>query len=229
MKDNPIGKVTRFQAEFNFNHNRWARPYGNCKKQDVDWEAYLMKDRSRPFDARMLRQWHLYKEFSTGLSGLWMVHLVDACQMIMSQEFPATSDCTGGCWVWTEGREHCDTFSALLTYPAGFLFNFAMSLCNSAGGRYAIFGTDGTLDLNTWKITGAGGGAKKVKEERIIKGVGGTDHMLNWLECLRSRKQPNAPIRAGYSHAVACLMTAHALWTGRRKTYDPKTMQIRDA
>ena len=49
--------------------------------------------------------------------------------------------------------------------------------------------------------------------------------MLNWLECLRSRKQPNAPIQAGYSHAVACIMTAHALGSGRRKTYDPQTMQ----
>ena len=28
-------------------------------------------------------------------------------------------------------------------------------------------------------------------------------HMRNWMECIRSRKQPNAPVEAGYNHSIA--------------------------
>ena len=47
------------------------------------------------------------------------------------------------------------------------------------------------------------------------------DHFLNWLQCLRSRQQPNADIQFGHQHAVATIMTAIALQTGQRQKYDP--------
>jgi len=37
-----------------------------------------------------------------------------------------------------------------------------------------------------------------------------TPHMKNWLECLRSRKVPNAPIEAGYAHSVAAILADEA-------------------
>ena len=39
-------------------------------------------------------------------------------------------------------------------------------------------------------------------------------HMRNWMECVRSRKQPNAPVEAGYNHSIACIMTNAAVRTG---------------
>jgi hypothetical protein len=44
--------------------------------------------------------------------------------------------------------------------------------------------------------------------------------MGNWLDCLRSRKRPNADIQFGHQHAVATIMAAAALHTGRRQNYD---------
>jgi hypothetical protein len=51
-------------------------------------------------------------------------------------------------------------------------------------------------------------------------------NMRNWMECVRSRKQPNANVDAGYSHSVALCMTIAAIQTGQRVTFDPKTQQI---
>jgi hypothetical protein len=50
--------------------------------------------------------------------------------------------------------------------------------------------------------------------------------MRNWMECLRSRKQPNADIEAGYSHAVAVSVAARALHSGRRVEFDPKRQRL---
>ena len=51
-------------------------------------------------------------------------------------------------------------------------------------------------------------------------------HMRNWMECVRSRKQPNAPVEAGYSHAIATSMTTAAVHTGEKATFDEKTQEI---
>ena len=48
-------------------------------------------------------------------------------------------------------------------------------------------------------------------------------HMRNWMDCVRSRKTPNADVHAGYNHSVAICMTIAALQTGKRVTfYDAK-------
>jgi hypothetical protein len=51
-------------------------------------------------------------------------------------------------------------------------------------------------------------------------------HMRNWMECIRSRKQTNAPVEAGYSHAIACIMANAAYRTGMRVTFDEKKQQV---
>ena len=53
-----------------------------------------------------------------------------------------------------------------------------------------------------------------------------TAHIRNWMECVRSRKQPNAPIEAGYHHAIAVIMTNAAYRTGERVTFDEKTQEV---
>ena len=53
-------------------------------------------------------------------------------------------------------------------------------------------------------------------------------HMTNWLDCLRSRQQPNATVHHGFSHSVACMMATRAYWTGKKIYWDPKTETIRD-
>jgi len=51
-------------------------------------------------------------------------------------------------------------------------------------------------------------------------------HMRNWMECVRSRKQPNAPVKAGYDHSVANIMVTAALRTGQFVTFDDKTQEV---
>ena len=53
-------------------------------------------------------------------------------------------------------------------------------------------------------------------------------HMTNWFECLRSRKQPNATVRNGFAHSVACIMAARAYREGRKLFWDARTETIVD-
>jgi hypothetical protein len=51
-------------------------------------------------------------------------------------------------------------------------------------------------------------------------------NLLNWMECVRSRKTPNAHIDAGYSHSIALCMTIAAIQSGQRVTFDDAKQQV---
>ena len=53
-------------------------------------------------------------------------------------------------------------------------------------------------------------------------------HMTNWLECLRSRKTPNATVLHGFAHSVAAIMATRAYREGKKMYWDPKTETILD-
>ena len=53
-----------------------------------------------------------------------------------------------------------------------------------------------------------------------------TAHVKNWMECIRSRKQTNAPVEAGYYHSIANIMTNAAARTGEKVTFDEKTQEV---
>lgn len=53
-----------------------------------------------------------------------------------------------------------------------------------------------------------------------------SSHMRNWMECIRSREQPNAPVEAGYAHSVANIMTNAAVRTGYKATFDAAKQEV---
>src|SRR5260370_4884913 len=56
-----------------------------------------------------------------------------------------------------------------------------------------------------------------------------TEHMANWLECMRSREQPHATVRDGFAHSVACMMAAQSYWSGKKVYWDAKSETISDS
>ena len=51
-------------------------------------------------------------------------------------------------------------------------------------------------------------------------------HMRNWMDCVRSRKETNAPIEAGYYHSIANIMTNAAVRTGQKATFDEAKQEV---
>ena len=127
----------------------------------------------------------------------------------------------------------------------GFQVLYSSRMFNSAGGVKEIYYSNGgELNLDTNKVTPNGGltdqFAKSMKmKSNLLPEIDLTDselkvetsantgadpmtslHMLNWMECIRSRKEPNAPVEAGYDHSVANIMVTAALRTKKFVTFD---------
>jgi len=222
-----LGQVTRIDVSVNFQEPRWRRDYSAVQPAELAWEQFLMHLPRRPFDARRLREWQLFSDYTNGIPGLWMSHFSDVVHWFMQDPYPAGAVANGGVFFWKDGRETSDVFHALLDYPKGFLFSFAMSLTNAAGDRNLWHGTRGTLDLDGLTISGAGSRMPdRIRESTRIQPEKVTSHLEDFLECVRQRSTPRADIQAGFSHAVAGIMASEALRTGRRIRFDRERLEL---
>jgi len=131
---------------------------------------------------------------------------------------------TAVCDVWTEYLERA------APYPEGFMVSYCTNFGNGSGNRTVMYGTHGIMDFsnrNKPVVSGAGATEKgSLRGEAPVEPVECSDHFLDWLQCLRSRETPVAPIEAGYQHSVACILSDLAYETGRRQVYDHGKREI---
>ncbi len=111
--------------------------------------------------------------------------------------------------------------------------SYTSNFGNASGNVLRIYGDQGTIDLSNWRApTYSAAGAiretKAPKKPTKVPPAERPDNFLDWLQCLRTRKTPNAPIDAGYSHSVAVMMATHAMDTGKRQVFDPAKREIRE-
>ena len=134
---------------------------------------------------------------------------------------------------------------------SGFQVTFASRMHNGEENpKELYYSNGGELNLNTNMVTSSGGmqerhakamnmkanllteiSLKKSDDKVEVSANTGGDsltsgHMRNWMECVRSRKEPNAPVEAGYAHAIACIMTNAAARTGAKATFNEVTQEV---
>jgi len=229
-----LGSVSRVEQMRNSTRPYWYSRLRDAKAEDVDWAEFLMDRPMRPFRADLFTGWYGYRDFSDGpVPGLGS-HFIDLMNYIIGTKFPESAVCLGGTYTWKDehGFTCPDHVQATWTYPEGLLVSYATNFGNSGGRSFRIFGEHGIINLTNWgKPTASAEGAIRrgeLGEEREVEPVETPDHFLDWLQCIRSRKQPNAPIEAGYQHAVAVIMAMRAYDTGRRQVYDPEKRELRE-
>jgi len=134
---------------------------------------------------------------------------------------------------------------------SGFQVTFASRMHNGDENPKEIYYSNGgEMNLSTNKVSPVGGLTERfakpmgltanllpeldlnVSDEKVVASAntGGdiltSNHMRNWMESVRDRKEPNAPVEAGYMHAIACIMTTAASHTGLKATFDEKTQEV---
>jgi predicted dehydrogenase len=163
-----------------------------------------------------------------------MVHFIDLTHFVTGATIPQRVVALGGIYRWKDQFDAPDSIEVALEYPEGFLVRYCTVFGNSAGNYAKFFGTRGTLDAKNlsprehWTITGDGSGeADRIREEMQVPESEPIHHMKNFIDCVRSRKEPIAPIEAGYAHSVAVIMADEALISGKRMVYDATKREIR--
>lgn len=226
-----LGKITRVSISQNFNQPRWRKPYEDVKQDDVQWDHFQMHRHKKSFDPKRFKRWYLYRDYTNGLPGLWMSHYYNFVAWAMNDLFPHTLCGSGDVYFWgDDGRETFDTIGVIAQYPSGFQLNFTMSLCNEADTHCIFYGTNGKLDAWKTTVSGDGGaGSDQIAAARTLEPVKTTSHHWDWIECIRSRKDPRTPVEMGLAHSVAGIMTAQSIRLGKVMKYDSKQRKMWEA
>ncbi|WP_018629442.1 Gfo/Idh/MocA family protein [Niabella aurantiaca] len=260
IKSGKFGDINMVELTWNVNQpGRWRRPelVAKLRKEDTDWERFLMNRPHEDWDPRKYLEYRLFWPYSSGAFGQWMSHQIDTVHWFSGLKHPRSVTANGGIYQWKDGRRNWDTTTAVFDYgpendpSKGFQVVFMSRMTNGDERPAEIYYSNGgELNLITNKVSPRGGLEEKFakpmgmkpnllpefslteKAEKVETSANtGADpltssHMLNWMECVRSRKQTNAPVEAGYMHSVANIMATAAARTGMKAIFDEKNQEV---
>lgn len=223
IKDGMLGKITQVEAWMSRNsphgQGQWVRPLPpDCNPQNVNWNAFLNGRPDRPFDANKFINWRLFWEFSGGNVTENMVHQIAWIMSALELPVPTAAYMSGGVFSEKDGREVPDTIAITLDFPNDTVITWQSTFSNSRYGLGEhILGSDGTIEHvagATDMVTGRSQESTRYFPEPVNRKNGAAmtsetkdqNHMANWIDCIRSRKTPNAPVEIGYRSAVAAHM-----------------------
>lgn len=243
-KEGLVGKVTSVESWMSRNTPRgkgqWVRPIpADCNAQNVDWKAFLNGRPNRPFDAHKFINWRLYWEFSGGNVTENMVHQIGWIIGVLDLPAPTAAYMSGGVFSEKDGREVPDTISVIMDFPNDLTVSWQSTFSNSRFGLgIRILGSDGTIEWlagTTDMVTGKSASGWSYAPEKLnrpnsesIKGdAKGDNHYANFVECVRSRQEPNSSVELGYKSALAAHLANLSYRRKQRVTLDSARQSAR--
>src|SRR6267143_633905 len=237
IKDGIAGKITQVESWMSRNsrhgNGQWVRPIPpDCTAENVNWKAFLNGRPDRPFDPHKFINWRLFWEFSGGNVTENMVHQIAWIMTALDLPLPSAAYMSGGVFSEKDGREVPDTIAVTLDFPNDTVVTWQSTFNNSRYGLGEHFlGSDGTIE----HVAGANDMVRDNSEEStryfpekvnraqsaaLTGKSADQNHMANWVECMRTRKTPNASVDIGYRSAIAAHMANLAYKRKERVTLE---------
>ncbi len=200
----------------------------------LDWEQWQGPAVHRPFDANRFRQWRLYSDYAGGIVADQGAHVFDGIHLLMSAGYPSAVNASAG-KVHKPGVDTPESVVVIAEYPEDFIGVFSI---NYAAMQYKsrndqlnqLDGDAARMDIGRedLKVYLRGAEDEPAITKHSPKGFGyATDlHVQNFLECVRTRKTPTAPMRIAFQAALVVQMANLSLKQGRRLRWNDKTRKV---
>jgi predicted dehydrogenase len=197
-------------------------------------DVYYTLDRTMPVTGFDRPGWLRMEQFGAGMITGWGAHHVDTAHWGMNTEY------TGPVEIWgtAEFPIHglWDVHGKFLTH-ARYANGVTMDISGDFPNGIKWYGTKGWIFVTRDEMTSpTENGAKKIEplmasDPKILDSVIGPNEIhlytsseqhLNWIECIRSRRQPTAPVEIGHRACSTCLLHHIAMKTNRHLHWDPE-------
>ena len=171
----------------------------------LDWKRWLGSAPDQPFRPERFYQWRHFWDFGGGCLTDLMTHWIDVVHWYMDVDAPLSAAATGHNYnikLW----EAPDTVNATLEFPKNFMAAYLGTYVSRVDdGGLEFRGDRGTLKIDRARLAfyrddaAYAPGTLTPEPEIYVRssGDGTLTHLQNWLDCIRSRKAPNAHIRSG--------------------------------
>jgi predicted dehydrogenase len=199
-----LGRVTQVRTYWWQNYGRG----GGNKPVDIqalDWKLWLGGAPDQPFSEEKFYRWRWFWNFGGGAMTDLFTHWIDVAHWAMKVDQPRDAQMLADKYVFEEW-ECPDTVQAAFRYPGFDVVYEGMMSSSIDDGGLEFRGTEATLKINrsgfgVYREGVQGNQNPVLKEESFRDGT--ISHMQNFFECVKSRKDPNAPVEAGVAAARA--------------------------
>ena len=200
----------------------------------LDWEQWQGPATHRPFDANRFRNWRLYSDYAGGIVADQGAHVFDGIHLLMGAGYPAAVNASAG-KVHKTGVDTPESVVVIAEYPEDFIgvfsINYAAMPYKSRNDQLnQLDGDAARMDIGRedLKVFMKGAEDEPAISKSSPKGFGyATDlHVRNFLDCVRTRKTPTAPMRIAFQAALVVQMANMSLKQGRRLKWNASAQKV---
>lgn len=198
----------------------------------LDWEQWQGPAEHRPFDPDRFRHWRNYSEYSGGIMADQGAHIFDGIHLIEGVGFPAAVNATAG-RVHSSKSDTPETVVVAAEYPEDFVGVFSI---NYAGMRYPspldqlnqFDGDRARMDVGREFVSVYTQSNPESPQSTMTGSFAEATnaHVENFLDCVRTRKQPTAPVEKGFQAVLVTLLANESLRRGRRIRWNASRRQV---
>jgi predicted dehydrogenase len=182
-----------------------AWPMKPVEMDKLDWKQWLGGAPEQAFTEEKFYHWRWFWNFGGGAMTDLFTHWIDVVHWAMKADQPSEAQILADKYIF-QSWDCPDTLQAALRYPGFDVVYEGMMASSIDDGGLEFRGTEATLKLNR---SGFGVYHEGVqgKDNPVMRAESFRDgtitHMQNFFECIKSRKEPNAPVETGVAAARA--------------------------
>ncbi len=233
-----IGKVvwTRSSACRNVPAGDWNyRIDPNASPKNLDWKRWVGWEwdlaPKKPFNPEHYFRFRKYWDYSGGIATDLLYHALSHLAVALGPELPQRVVASGGKWLHKD-RDVPDTFLMTIDYPSEHSMFLMGTDGNDTNVTETINGQVATMTFGDGPTVQPQKAFAKQFQEAKKRGALDAprpklpDHMDNWLDCIRTRKDPTCNVELGTCVQVAITMGVLAYRKNTSALFDPKTEKV---
>lgn len=220
VRNGRIGKVTEVFVNVAGPPEEFYAP-AEPTPEPLDWDMWLGPAPWRPYNAIICPdhtydgwpRWRDFRDYAGGMMTDFGAHHYDIAQWALGMDHTAPVEI-----IPPDGKDH-----PRLTYV--YANGIRMYHGGAASGAAVEFvGTEGRVRVNRGQFLETD--PPHLRHERIgpneIPLYDSPNHKDNWLEGIRTRREPICPVEVGHNTATVCHIGNIAYWLGRPLRWDPE-------
>jgi predicted dehydrogenase len=211
-----LGRITMVKPMWNWNvsHDLNNAPL----EGQLDWKRFLGPAKERELQPMRFRSWRAFWDYSGGNMTDQGTHLMDVVQWFTNSG-PVQSAISFGQVAKMTGAEAPDVFCAVFEYPK-LMATWTLNYCNAYENDWSIQfqGDEGTMLISSagFKIWKEPWPKNPEPVQQMEAPIPIETHIQNFLDCVKSRNEPNAPVEVGASAVSAPHLANLAFHQGKQ-------------
>jgi predicted dehydrogenase len=185
-------------------------------------------------DPDRFRHWRFYSDYASGIVADQGAHVYDGIHLLMNASYPSAVNASAN-RPHRPGFDTPESVCVVAEYPEDFIGVFTI---NYAAMKYKtrndqlnqLDGDKARMDLSReeCKVHMQGNEDAAAISKKSEKGFGwATDlHVQNFLECVRTRKTPTAPMYKGFQAALVVQLANMSLRQSRRVKWNDELKRV---